>query len=74
MRPEDVPAELVDPGRNAMIRHLRASGPGIPTFEEKVRVVLAAVLPEHEKQVRQKVAEEACLAQGSIRSVLRGAQ
>lgn len=53
MRPEDVPDGLVEPGRNALVRFLRDwDARTLPTFEEQVRVVLAAALPAHERAVR----------------------
>lgn len=59
MKPEDVPVELMNLGRNAMVQLVAtAPAPHIATYEERVRAVLAAVLPAHERQVREQVADE----------------
>jgi hypothetical protein len=58
---EEVPAELAEIGREALYKHMAASLPPVlmfPTYEERARAVLAAVLPLHEKQVREQVAKE----------------
>ena len=48
MKPEDVPAELI-----AIAHKTYTGSSGEPTWAQ----VLAAVLPEHERQVRAKVAK-----------------
>jgi hypothetical protein len=69
MKPEEVPFEL----RQLAIQAMNAND-ALPEGERDQTPdhILAVVLPEHEKQVRAKVAREATLAQGNIRSVLRG--
>lgn len=61
MKREDVPAEMVEKGRNALGAHLRSLPPAgayLPTLKERTRAILAAVLPVHERMVREQVAKE----------------
>jgi hypothetical protein len=60
MKPEDVPDDLMNGGREALLRwRLGTKSPTyIPTFEEQVRVVLATVIPEIEKRMRAQLADE----------------
>src|SRR5690348_5182735 len=46
MTPDEVPEDLTHLGRDALVRHLRnLPANRLATYEEKVRVVLAATLP-----------------------------
>lgn len=62
MKPEEVPAELVQPVAEQMLRRYDSEyGADHLTwrdFADDARSDLAAVLPEHERQVRAKVAAE----------------
>lgn len=68
-RPEDVPDDLMKRGRDALLRFVQTLAPlHLATYEERVRVVLAAVLPAHERQVGFKLASD---AERAIRQVRR---
>jgi hypothetical protein len=54
MNPEDVPAELLDAVRDTPAPQLAEQ----KNAEAWARVILAAALPLHEKQVREQVAAE----------------
>jgi hypothetical protein len=56
MEPEDVNNELAELGTRAVDRHPSTSF--LAPCESLARAVLAAVLPEHEKKVREQVARE----------------
>jgi hypothetical protein len=56
VKPEDVPAELAALGTHAVDMHPSTSF--LAPCESLARAVLAAVLPEHEKQVRARLADE----------------
>lgn len=55
MKPEDVPAELVEKGMTAV--GMWAKGPARAAQEADVRAALAAVLPEYGAQVLEEAAE-----------------
>lgn len=59
MNPQDVPDQLMTQGREALVHHLRTLPKNrIPTFEERVRIVLAAVLPEAESRTLNAAADK----------------
>lgn len=57
MRPEDVPAELVEAAADTIHAHY-AAHPEDESEENAIRVVLAAVLPLYERQVRERIAQD----------------
>jgi len=57
MRPADVPAHLYRRALDAVLS-LDDDGPRAVTVQQEVAAALAAVLPEHERQVREQVAAE----------------
>jgi hypothetical protein len=61
MNPADVPDELVD------LAHKAARRSDEPDIAGMLDDVLAAVLPEYERQVREKVADEIAAERGKAR-------
>lgn len=68
MKPEDVPAELVRRSIDALLavaaRDATAALPEVSTRDDRARALLAAVLPAHERQVREQTLRD--LNAGSI--------
>lgn len=60
MKPEDVPDELVEAFLSARV------GKVTDATRTAVREILAAVLPEHEKQVRKQIVKELESAHGPL--------
>lgn len=59
MTPHDVSDELAELGRRAMVTYVLATeSTSHPTYIDKSRAVLAAVLPEYEKLIREQIAQE----------------
>ena len=72
MNPEDVPDDLMSKGRGAFAEFLSKADPRqIMPLSGQVNAILAAVLPAHERQVRERVAaESAVLAPADLAEIL----
>lgn len=57
MRPEDVPDSLVQAAADTIHAHY-AAHPEDWSEDNAIRVVLAAALPLHERQVRERIAQD----------------
>lgn len=58
LKTKDVPAEYIEAGADAIHAHY-AANPDDESEENAIRILLAAVLPLHEHQVREAVLAEA---------------
>lgn len=59
MKPSEVPDDLMSKGRGAFAEFLSKADPRrITPLSGQVNAILAAVLPAHEQQVRERVAAE----------------
>lgn len=56
--PADVPAALVDVAERALAEAITGDPDTEITLRDRIRTVLAAVLPKYEHQLREKIAAE----------------